>query len=81
VSVLRENMANCIEAFQGLLKAHQSDEALVDAVMERWKDQHHVFRALVMACRTGDRKRFPDDSGGPSRGDEENILTNKNPEV
>ena len=81
MSVLRENLANCIEAFQTLLKEHHNDDALINAVMERWKDDHHVCRVFVMACQTPNSKRFPDDSGEPSSDDDDNILTNKNPEI
>jgi hypothetical protein len=81
VSVLRENLANCIEAFQTLLKEHRNDGTLIDAVKKRWKDDHHVCRVLVMACQTSDSKGFPDPPGVPSSDDDDNILTNKNPEI
>ena len=81
MSVLRENLESCIEVFQSLLKAHQNDDALMDAAIKKWKDDH-ACRVLVMACQTLDRKSiFPDPPGVPSSGDEENILTNRNPKI
>jgi hypothetical protein len=79
VSVLRENLENCIEAFQSLLKAHQSDDALIDAVVKKWENKHHACRALVMSCQMDDfKKGYPDDSGGESSlDDDDNVLTPK----
>ncbi|MCK5522442.1 MAG: hypothetical protein KAI83_04835 [Thiomargarita sp.] len=78
MTVLRDNLTACIQAFQELLNEHQNDKALVEAAKEKWDDEDDNRRQLVIACQA-DNMRLASDTGRPSSDDDENTLTNRNP--
>jgi hypothetical protein len=79
MTVLRDNLTACIQAFQQLLNEHQNDGALVEAAKEKWDDDDDNRRQLVIACQMGNMRLASDTGGLPSSDDDENILTNRNP--
>jgi len=79
MTVLRDNLTACIQAFQQLLNAHQNDDALIEAAKEKWDDEDDNRRQLVIACQAGNMRLASDTGGLPSSDDDDNTLTNRNP--
>jgi hypothetical protein len=80
MSVLRDNLKNCINAFQQLLDEYPDDDkALVKAAKEKWPDKNDVRRNLVIANQIAGGLRIGTEKGGPNPDDDDNTLTGKLP--
>jgi hypothetical protein len=78
MSVLHDNLQECINAFQHLLDEYPDDEQLIEAAKKQWQDEDHVCRDLVIACQAGGL-RLGREKGGPNPDDDDNILTGIRP--
>jgi len=80
MSVLRDNLQDCINAIQQLLDEYPDDDkALVKAAKEKWPNKNNVCRNLVIASQAAGGLRIGQEMGGPNPDDDDNTLTGKRP--
>ncbi|MDM8567498.1 hypothetical protein QUF74_17850 [Candidatus Halobeggiatoa sp. HSG11] len=80
--MLRDNLKYCVAELQKLLEEHQDDDKLIEAAENKWPDERNILRNLIIASGRKDvnlRGSLPTEEGGPGSEDDENTVTNKNP--